>query len=51
MEIKTIAEILNGGGNLALILCAWWIHRAETQLALIREALGIKLQKKESSNG
>lgn len=43
--LKTIAEVINGGGNLALILCAWWIHRAETQLTLIREALDIKLKK------
>jgi hypothetical protein len=39
MEINDIAAIINGGGNLALCLCAYFIHRATERLARIEKAL------------
>ena len=46
ISVKEISELVNSGGNIALILCAWFIHRAEVRLKLcemllttIRDAL------------
>lgn len=39
MELQDIATIINGGGNLALCLCAYFIHRATERLARIEKAL------------
>jgi hypothetical protein len=39
MEATDIAAIINGGGNLALCLCAFFIHRATERLARIEKAL------------
>lgn len=41
MEIVELFKLLQGGGNLALIISAYWIYRAETRLARIEGALNI----------
>lgn len=39
MNFEDIAQIINGGGNLALCLCAVFIYRASERLARIEKAL------------
>lgn len=39
MGLDDIAAIINGGGNLALCLCAVFIYRASERLARIEKAL------------
>jgi hypothetical protein len=39
MSIEDIAAIINGGGNLALCLCTFFIYRATERLARIEKAL------------
>lgn len=39
MDIADILQIVNGGGNLALCVCAVFIYRASDRLARIEKAL------------
>jgi len=39
MEIQDIVQILNGGGNLALVLSTYFIYKATERLARIEKAL------------
>lgn len=39
MDLKDIREIVDGGGNLALLLCCYFIYRATERLARIEKAL------------
>lgn len=39
MNTQDIAAIINGGGNLALCLCVYFIARATERLARIEKAL------------
>ena len=39
MKIEDIVAILNGGGNLALCMCTFFIYRATERLARIEKAL------------
>lgn len=39
MGIEEIVQIINGGGNLALCLCAYFIFKATERLARIEKAL------------
>lgn len=39
MSAEDIVSIINGGGNLALCLCAFFIYRATERLARIEKAL------------
>lgn len=39
MEIKDIVAIANGGGNVALVLCCYFIYKAAERLARIEKAL------------
>lgn len=53
ISLKDLSDLVNSGSNLALIACAWFIHKAESRFAevkasieLLREAIN-KLQQKE----
>jgi hypothetical protein len=39
MKIEDMVAIVNGGGNLALCMCAFFIYRASERLARIEKAL------------
>lgn len=39
-----IAQVLNGGGNAALVLCSFFIYRASERLARIEKALDLYLK-------
>lgn len=39
MSVEDMVAILNGGGNLALCMCTFFIYRAAERLARIEKAL------------
>ena len=47
MDIKDLAAIINGGGNIALLACAVFIYRATERLARIEKALQKYMDKPE----
>lgn len=47
MELKDIIQIINSGGNLALLLCTYFIYRATERLARIEKALQNYMDKAE----
>jgi hypothetical protein len=47
MELKDIVQILNGGGNLALVLSTYFIYKATERLARIEKALQKYMDKPE----
>lgn len=53
MELVELFKMLQGGGNIALMVSAYWIYKAEFRLARIEFALGIDnlKPKKGESNG
>ena len=47
MKIEDIVQNINGGGNLALCLCTFFIYRATERLARIEKALQKYMEKDE----
>jgi hypothetical protein len=39
MEIKDLLAVVQGGGNLALVVCSFFIYKASERLARIEKAL------------
>ena len=44
LTLPEIAQLVSGGGNLALVVCAYFIYRAADRLARVETALGILLR-------
>lgn len=49
MDPSLIAQMLNSGGNTALILCSFFIYRASERLARIEKALDLYLKQLQES--
>jgi len=47
MTVEDMVAILNGGGNLALCMCTFFIYRATERLARIEKALQAYMDKDE----
>lgn len=39
MELKDLLTAVQGGGNIALLICAWFIYRTADRLSRIEKAL------------
>lgn len=44
MEIKDFLAIVQGGGNLSLVVCSYFIYKASERLARIEKALDKYIQ-------
>lgn len=44
MEVTDLLAVVQGGGNVALCMCTFFIYKAETRLARIEKALDRYIQ-------